>query len=347
MSLISAHQLGCEINQNKILSQLNFEIEKGSITSILGPSGSGKSTLLQVIAGFTPINEGELFIQGESVARKGYNLAPEKRRIGMVFQDASLFQHLSVYDNIKAGAHLVEASRRDTLVDEMIEIFQLGHLIKHYPHELSGGQQQRAALARTLVYEPDILLLDEPFANLNQDLQNEIGGQIYPILNQRGTTVILVTHDQYDAIAISQQVLVLMDGRVVQQASPLELFTQPVNCEVAAFISRGSFIPGALLTSSHALSCQTAFGPVKIHQQSATAKKDAVIWVQPEDFKFVDNHGADAIVERITWRTTDVLLHAKLIDDFVSVIIKADQHCNVAIGDKVTVALKDKTYNAY
>lgn len=190
-----------------IIEGLSFNMKKGEIVGILGASGSGKSTLLRLIAGLEVPEKGKLVINGRSIVDDNVCLEPEKRGVGMVFQDYALFPHLNVADNIAFGLHKAARSVRKERLDEMLELVQLSCLAKRYPHELSGGQQQRVALARALAPKPAILLMDEPFSNLDADLKESIRTELRNILREAQMTSLFVSHDQADLDAISDRII--------------------------------------------------------------------------------------------------------------------------------------------
>ncbi|MBD7976297.1 MULTISPECIES: ABC transporter ATP-binding protein [Pseudomonas] len=244
--LLNLHDLACGYKDQKIVQGLNLHLNNGDIGCLLGPSGCGKTTTLRAIAGFESVFDGEIRLAGEVISRAGFTLAPEKRRIGMVFQDYALFPHLSVADNVAFGIRKHPECARITA--EMLDLVKLGHLGKRYPHELSGGQQQRVALARALAPQPRLLLLDEPFSNLDIELRRKLSHEVREILKARGTSGILVTHDQEEAFAVSDQVGVFRDGRLEQWDTPYNLYHEPVTPFVASFIGQGYFIRGQLLS---------------------------------------------------------------------------------------------------
>lgn len=245
MSLLSLRGLACGYAQQRVVQDLHLHLEAGDIGCLLGSSGCGKTTTLRAIAGFEPVHAGEIVLGGETLSRPGFTLPPEKRRIGMVFQDYALFPHLSVAENIGFGIR--NHPRLAQVVDELLELVNLGNLGLRFPHELSGGQQQRVALARALAPEPRLLLLDEPFSNLDGELRRRLSHEVRDILKQRGTSAILVTHDQEEAFAVSDQVGVFREGRLEQWDTPFNLYHEPATPYVASFVGQGYFIPGQLL----------------------------------------------------------------------------------------------------
>ncbi len=256
--LLSLTDLSCGYADQPIVQQLNLHLNSGDIGCLLGPSGCGKTTTLRAIAGFEPILKGSITLAGEVISRPKFTLAPEKRRIGMVFQDYALFPHLSVEKNIAFGIR--KHPNVERITQELLELVKLSDLGKRYPHELSGGQQQRVALARALAPEPRLLLLDEPFSNLDGELRRRLSQEVRDILKHRGTSAILVTHDQEEAFAMSDSIGVFNKGRLEQWDSPFNLYHEPLTPFVASFVGQGYFIRGQMLTND---SVQTELGVIR------------------------------------------------------------------------------------
>jgi iron(III) transport system ATP-binding protein len=237
--LLNLRNLACGYQEQRVVQDLNLHLNVGDIGCLLGSSGCGKTTTLRAIAGFEPVHAGEITLAGEVISKPGFTLPPEKRRIGMVFQDYALFPHLSVAENVAFGIR--KHPRLKQVTDELLELVNLGALGKRLPHELSGGQQQRVALARALAPEPQLLLLDEPFSNLDGELRRRLSHEVRDILKARGTSAILVTHDQEEAFAVSDHVGVFKEGRLEQWDTPYNLYHEPLTPYVASFIGQGYF----------------------------------------------------------------------------------------------------------
>ena len=201
---------------HEIVHGLSFSLSRGDIACLLGPSGCGKTTVLRAIAGFEPVTGGRIELGGREISRKGHTAAPETRQVGVVFQDYALFPHLTVAGNVGFGLRRLDAAARRARVDELLDLVGLGAQADKYPHELSGGQQQRIALARALAPRPDLLLLDEPFSNLDVDLRERLALEVRDILKELGTTAVLVTHDQHEAFAIADQIGVMHEGLIAR-----------------------------------------------------------------------------------------------------------------------------------
>jgi iron(III) transport system ATP-binding protein len=227
----------------RVLNGVSLHVHSGQIMALLGPSGCGKTTTLRLIAGFEFPDSGKIVINGRTVASESAQIPAEDRRVGMVFQEYALFPHLKVSDNVAFG--LRGSSREKTArAAEMLAFVGLSDAAERMPHDLSGGQQQRVALARALAPQPDILLLDEPFSNLDAALRAQVRAEVRAILNAAQITCVFVTHDQHEALSLADEVAVMMDGRIVQSAAPQTLYRAPVNRQVAAFVGESNFIPG-------------------------------------------------------------------------------------------------------
>ncbi|MDQ3378214.1 MAG: ABC transporter ATP-binding protein [Actinomycetota bacterium] len=226
----------------RAVRDLDLSLRRGGIMALLGPSGCGKTTTLRLLAGFETPESGEIEIGGRTVAGPGVNVPPEKRGVGMVFQDYALFPHLTVRGNVAYG--LKNGKRRSRRTEEILALAHLDNLGNRMPHELSGGQQQRVALARALAPGPDVVLLDEPFSNLDAALRARVRAETRDILTDAGATAIFVTHDQEEALSLADEVAVMLDGTVVQSAPPEDLYHRPATREVAEFVGEANFVPG-------------------------------------------------------------------------------------------------------
>jgi iron(III) transport system ATP-binding protein len=222
---------------------VSLDLPSGQLLALLGPSGCGKTTTLRLIAGFERLDAGAIEIAGRRVADGQMHLPPERRRIGMVFQEYALFPHLTVGENVRFGLHAYagDAERRVHEVLELVGLAGMGH---RQPHELSGGQQQRVALARALAPEPAVILLDEPFSNLDAGLRVRVRSEVRAILKAANATAVFVTHDQEEALSLVDRVAVLIRGELRQLGTPQQLYRQPTDREVAEFIGNAAFLPG-------------------------------------------------------------------------------------------------------
>ena len=224
----------------------DLEVGRGRVLALLGPSGCGKTTLLRVVAGFERPDAGTVEIAGAVVASPDVWLAPERRRVGMVFQDYALFPHLTVAENVGFGLPRRQrrSSGRSSRVDDVLELVGLAELARRSPHQLSGGQQQRVALARALAPSPSVVLLDEPFSALDTGLRASLRHQVATALADAGATGVLVTHDQGEALAMADRVAVMRHGRIVQVGPPAEVYRRPLDLWVARFLGDAVVVPG-------------------------------------------------------------------------------------------------------
>ncbi|NLS12758.1 ABC transporter ATP-binding protein [Vibrio sp. SM6] len=242
-SALSIRHLSCHYDgDTSVLDDLSLEVERGEIVCLLGASGCGKTTLLKAIAGLQPISEGKLHLNGRVMDDGKQWLAPEKRNIGMIFQDYALFPHLTVAQNVGFGLRAMSATERKQKIEEMLALVHLNDFASRYPHQLSGGQQQRVAIARALAYKPDLLLLDEPFSNIDTQVRHELIGEIRRLFKQQGVTAIFVTHSREEAFAFADKMAVMNHGVIEQYGTASELYYQPSSKFVADFLGGGSYL---------------------------------------------------------------------------------------------------------
>jgi iron(III) transport system ATP-binding protein len=333
--LLSLRHLVCGYQEQRVVQELNLHLDAGDIGCLLGPSGCGKTTTLRAIAGFEPVLSGDITLTGEVISRAGFTLAPEKRRIGMVFQDYALFPHLSVADNIAFGIR--NHPRLQQVIDEMLELVNLGTLGKRFPHELSGGQQQRVALARALAPEPQLLLMDEPFSNLDGELRRRLSHEVRDILKARGTSAILVTHDQEEAFAVSDQVGVFNSGRLEQWDTPHNLYHGPLTPFVASFIGQGYFIDGQWLDAQ---SVRTELGVLRGDSALAQANGAEVkVLLRPDDIAYAPDSTLKARVVSRTFQGASTLYRLRTpAGNPLEAVFPS--HANHRAGDVVGIRVK-------
>jgi len=221
-----------------VVQDFSLRLEKGHIACLLGASGCGKTSVLRAIAGFEPLRQGRIALGGRELSTVARSVAPEHRQVGMMFQDYALFPHLSVEKNIAFGLRRWHKTTRRERVEQLLTLIGLQDVAQRYPHELSGGQQQRVALARTLAPNPELLLLDEPFSNLDVDTRERLAFEVRDILQTTGHTALLVTHNQAEAFALADRIGIMRGGHIEQWDTPYGLHHHPANDFVADFISR-------------------------------------------------------------------------------------------------------------
>ncbi len=248
--LLQLQDITCAYEGNVVVEHLTLAIHEGDVCCLLGPSGCGKTTVLRAIAGFHRVSDGDIVLQQRCISSAQQSTPPERRNIGMVFQDYALFPHLTVCDNVTFGLNHLSAQQKEQVCEEMLALVKLDHMGERFPHELSGGQQQRVALARALAPNPSVLLMDEPFSSLDVDLRRSLAIEVREILKSRNITAIMVTHDQEEAFAFADKIAVMNEGKIQQWASPFDLYHEPSTRFVANFIGQGAFLPGHVIDST-------------------------------------------------------------------------------------------------
>jgi len=336
-----------------VLTGLDLEVPAGSLTAILGPSGSGKTTLLRVLAGFERADAGTVIIGGAVVDGQAVHLPPERRRIGYVPQEGSLFPHLTVAANIGFG--LPARLRKAPATAELLDAVGLSGLGKRYPHQLSGGQQQRVALARALAIRPQIVLLDEPFASLDAHLRAAVRADVQALLAGAGITGILVTHDQDEALSIADRVAVLRDGQIAQCDAPQALYDRPADADIARFIGDANLVEGVLDTDT----VDTVLGRLRIEPAGAagSAPGPAVVLIRPEQIELhagvpagpadggrpdggaVSGTGLCGRVVSYGYHGHDAVIHVQPEDDPAApaIIVRTLGGCQLPPGSAVTL----------
>ncbi len=328
-----------------VLDGVSFALAEGEIGCLLGPSGCGKTTVLRLIAGFDAPSTGEILLAGRTVSRPGEVLPPERRAIGMVFQDYALFPHLTISQNIAFGLGALDRNARQQRVREMLETVGLAGRDKAYPHELSGGQQQRVALARALAPHPRLLLLDEPFSNLDVDLREKLALEVRDILKREGITALMVTHDQHESFAMADVVGVMHQGQIQQWDTPYQLYHQPVNRFVADFVGQGVLLEGEVINDHQV---RIELGVLNGAIPSACAGQGGCVecgrgcrvevLIRPDDIIHDDASPVLAEVERKAFRGAEFLYTLKLPGGS-RVLALVPSHHNHAIGEKIGIKL--------
>ena len=279
---------------------VDLEVARGELFAILGPSGSGKTTLLRLIAGFERPDGGQVTVGERVVAGPRAFVGPEKRRIGMVFQDYALFPHLSVARNVAFGLRRGDRARARTT----LELVGLQHKAERFPHQLSGGERQRVALARALAPEPEVVLLDEPFSSLDATLRAGLRREVELILREAGATAVLVTHDQEEALSLADRLAVMRDGRLVQVGRPEEVYARPADRWAAQFVGEVNVVSGV----DRGAGVETELGTFDVHRAAAGAIGHGVhVAVRPEQLVLRSDAGGNAEVTHREFRGHDVL----------------------------------------
>ncbi|MCC6301249.1 MAG: ABC transporter ATP-binding protein [Gammaproteobacteria bacterium] len=329
---LEIRDIECRYGGHTVVDGLSLGIEQGDIACLLGPSGCGKTTVLRAIAGFEPVHRGEIALKGAVVSRLGLLVAPEKRRLGMVFQDYALFPHLDVHDNVVFGLRGLDKAAQRRIAGELLEVIGLSGAERRYPHELSGGQQQRVALARALAVNPDLILLDEPFSNLDVELRERLGKEVGDLLRSRHITTLLVTHDQQEAFALGDRVGIMRDGRLIQWDTPFNLYHQPANRFVAGFIGNGVFVKGTL-TAPNAV--QTGLGALRgRHAYPWPAGTPVDVLLRPDDIVPDPAGELQAEIVQKTFKGAEILYTLRLSEGN-TVLSLFPSHRDHAIGERI------------
>jgi iron(III) transport system ATP-binding protein len=295
MTSLTVSGLEKSFGAHKVLNGLDLEVAGGSLMAVLGPSGSGKTTLLRIVVGIERADRGRIALNGTVVEDDRTHLPPEHRRIGYVPQDGALFPHLSVAGNVGFG--LSRRQRRGGRVEELLALVGLAGQESRYPHQLSGGQQQRVALARALAPRPGLVLLDEPFASLDAALRASVRADVQRVLRETGTTAVLVTHDQNEALSLADQVAVLRGGRIVQCGGPEELYANPLDPTVARFVGDANLLQGVM----RGRLAVTSLGALRVGEYTGARREaeQVVVLIRPEQIEVRVGTDADGFPGRI------------------------------------------------
>ncbi len=314
----------------------SLALADGEIGCLLGPSGCGKTTVLRCIAGLEPITDGEIRLQGQVVSRRGLTAATEARRVGFVFQDYALFPHLDVAANVAFGLRRHSRDERDARVKELLEAVGMAGIGAKYPHELSGGQKQRVAIARSLAPRPRLLLLDEPFSNLDVDLRERLSIEVRAILKTLGATALLVTHDQHEAFAMADVVGVMHDGVIEQWDAAYNLYHRPATRFVADFVGEGVLLPAIAGAADR---IETVLGALD-HCQGCDLKPGQPIslLLRPDDVVHDDASELKAEVMKKAFRGAEFLYTLRL-EDGNQVLSLVPSHHNHAVGERIGIKL--------
>jgi iron(III) transport system ATP-binding protein len=306
--ILELRSVSCAYDPHRpAIRDMSFSAQEGEILCLLGPSGCGKTTVLRAIAGFEPVRSGEIFLSGRRVSSSSDTIPTEERHVGMVFQEYALFPHLHVVGNIAFGLGHLPRSERESRVHEMLRLTGLEGFERRYPHELSGGQQQRVALARALVQNPIVLLLDEPFSNLDPDMAGRMRQELHTLLRRMKTTTILVTHDHDEAFAMADRIAVLNQGVLEQMDSPEIIYHLPSTPFVADFVGQADFVTGRI----HQGMVHTELGEFP---NTMTSEEGAtvIVMIRPDDIHLLPNKSAEPRIVSRQFRGSENLYTVRL-----------------------------------
>ena len=336
-SSLSLENVSISYGAAKVVDDISFTVRSGEIACLLGPSGCGKTTTLRAIAGFEPIVDGKIILGTEVVADTGFQKPAHRRAVGMVFQDYALFPHLNVAQNISFGLGALGKADRGRRTGELLELIGLGAYAKSYPHELSGGQQQRVAVARALAPRPRLLLLDEPFSNLDVELRVSLGQDVQDLLKREHMTAIMVTHDQNEAFSLCDVVGVMKDGKIEQWGASSTLYHSPANRFVAGFVGEGTFLPGLVQSNGD---IETEIGIVPMGEREMYPSDENVdVLFRPGDIVLDPASPVRAVVISRMFRGSEFLYGLRLASG-AHLLVLAPDVGNLAPGMEIGVSLK-------
>ena len=335
-TLLELDSIRCTYNDTVAVNNVSLCIREGNIVCLLGPSGSGKSTILRAVAGLEQLTSGQIILNDEIISSETKFKAPEKRQMGMVFQDYALFPHLNVRDNICFGLRKLTKAALKNKSEELLDVVGMNNFGHRFPHELSGGQQQRIALARALAIQPKLILMDEPFSNLDVELRERLSHDVRNILKDQNMTCIMVTHDQAEAFVISDKVAVINEGKLQQWDTSYNLYHDPINRFVAEFIGQGVFLPGVLQTPE---SVQTEVGLICGDRAYDWPKGSKVeVLIRPDDVKISNDSDLLASVVNKSFKGSEILYTLKLPTGY-KLLSALPSHSNHNIGESISIKL--------
>ena len=332
--MLTVKNISAHYTNKEVVTDVCFNLNEGDIACLLGPSGCGKTTLLNALAGFIQPTSGNIALDSNIISTASMVLPPEKRGVGMVFQDYALFPHMTVRKNIGFGVK--NKITRKNLVDTLLQQVHLAEYAEKYPHELSGGQQQRVALARSLAARPKLLLLDEPFSNLDNELRNQLGLELRSILKSQNITALLVTHDQQDAFALGDKTGVMNQGRIEQWADAYELYHHPKTEFVANFIGEGAFINGEMTGDREVL---TELGQIRgaTVTQNIVGEKVKVL-IRPDDVVLNSTAALRLKITNKAFRGANILYTLNHNSD-EKILSLLPSHEDFEVGDYINVSI--------
>ncbi|HXG75572.1 MAG TPA: ABC transporter ATP-binding protein [Gaiellaceae bacterium] len=327
--MIRLDRVGKRFGDVAAVEEASLCVARGEVLALLGPSGCGKTTLLRLVAGFERPDAGTVEVGGRLVAGADAWVPPERRRVGMVFQDYALFPHLTVAENVGFGLPRRERGAR---VPELLRLVGLDGHARRYPHELSGGEQQRVALARALAPRPELVLLDEPWSNLDGSLREALRAEVADILRPLGVTIVLVTHDREEAFSLADRIALMREGTVVQEGSPEELYFAPRSRWAAEFVGAGNVLSGPVVDG-------LVRTPVGAFPANGSANGAARVLIRPELIGLEPDPAGPAEVVGREFRGHDVLYRVLL--DGVELVSQRPSTEVVPLGSRVSVRLHD------
>ena len=347
MSSLILQGVSYHYNGTKVIHDLDLTVGKDEIVCLLGASGCGKTTTLKAIAGLIEAKQGSIFIDGKLVSDEQSFVSPEHRNIGMMFQDYALFPHLTVANNIAFGLSKMSKAQKQQRVDEMLKLVHLIGCADRFPHQLSGGQQQRVAIARALAYKPSLLLLDEPFSNIDTQVRFELIADIRRIIKATQVSAVFVTHSKEEAFAFSDTLAIMHRGKIEQQGTPEQLFAAPCSKEVAEFLGQGIYLSAEVLTATE---YKTPFGLVESYVESKHNVSAGLIYVRPHQIELVADNQSDKLSKRATIISRRFIGSAyvySLVIDEQEIEVAAQYGQSFENNEQVIIKIKPHTVNFF
>lgn len=335
--MLELQQINHSYGDTPALRDVSLRLEEGRIGGLLGPSGCGKTTALRCIAGFEELSSGTIRAGDIELNNGTLHMAPEERRIGMVFQDYALLPHLTALENVMFGLHARAAIDRRTIATRFLNGVGLGDFPERYPHELSGGQQQRVAIARALAPEPRLLLMDEPFSNLDVDLRQVLGQEVRALLKQLGATALVAMHDHHDAFAVADDIGVMRDGRLLQWGSAYELYHRPTDRFVAEFVGKGMWLQGTVVAGDQVETSLGVFRGRLTDRCAAGTRVDVLL--RPDDVVHDDASPMQANVLGKQFKGSEFLYEVQTADG-TRLLSSVPSHHDHPVGEPIGIRLE-------
>lgn len=331
--ILSINEISLSYGKEAVLNDIDLVIEQGELICILGPSGSGKTTLLRALAGFVPVAKGSIEISGKRVSDVKHITPPNERSVGVVFQDYALFPHLTVQQNIEFGLGKLNKAEKQARAQQYMQKMEIVMLADKYPADLSGGQQQRVAIARAVAPQPDLLLMDEAFSSLDPTLREQVARDVGQIIKTLGLTAILVTHDQQEAFAFADKIVVVANNRLQQFSSAYDLYHKPSTFFVATFIGEGAFIEGEAFEQEKSWYAKTALGVMRLPNGQYNTNSPVRLLLRPDDVIHDDASPTKAVIEEKHFRGAFIRYQLRLPESNEKVLCFAPSHHNHTVGD--------------
>jgi iron(III) transport system ATP-binding protein len=341
MSALVVKNLNCFYQENKILKNLDINLQDNEIVCLLGESGCGKTTLLRAVAGLQTDTTGDITINGNVVDSDNVNVAPEKRKVGLIFQDYALFPHLNVFDNVAFSLTKMAKKEKKKSVEEVLALVQLSDYSARFPHQLSGGQQQRIAIARALAYQPELMLLDEPFSNLDQHVRFQLIKDIRLLLKKRAMSALFVTHSKEEGFAFADKIALMQSGKIIQIGVPQQLYNYPESRYVADFMGQSNYIEVQVEGPN---SYQSAFGLLnRVDVIDASKGTILQLLIRPEQLTLtVCENGPATIIEIYFLGAFQQLTVSFKNKNYL--VKQNNQQAGYQVGDKAELAISHHNF---